>query len=302
MAVSTKHIDRIRKELQEAGLSPYALKKGESKNLPALIHSKEHVHAAIMGRRDMVTNAMLVATDRKVLYLQYSPLFMNTDEITYEVVSGVTFGRQGMTNALVLHTKIGDFKLQLVNAQAAERFITYIEKRRLEGDGDVVDQEDARRVAPVMPVAPRTVVASEQKPHSFNRKERDFVESHELSVLSTLGTDGRVSGSAVYYMFDGSRLFIVTKEGTEKAQNILKNPQVALTITDESAMATMQIDATASVETDNAKRQTAFDAIVRQRQYKSGVKYPPVTTINAGGFVILRLTPTTVRYNEFSQR
>ncbi len=299
MAASQKHIDRIMQELEAAGLSKYALGKGESRRLPDMIHTKEHVHAAVMGRKDLVTNAMLVATDRKVLHIQYSPFFMNTDEITYEVVSGVTFGRQGLTNSLTLHTRIGDFNLKLVNASAAERFIAYIEERRLEGDGDTSSSSKKSNNGKVSSPAKSV---SRKPQYDFSRKERSFLQTHELSVLSSLGPDGRATGAAVYYMFDGDFLYIVTKEGTEKAHNILRNPDVALTVTDEAVMATMQIDANAVVETDNDKRQAAFNAIVKPRQYKDGAKYPPVAALNAGAFVVIRLVPSSVRYSEFAAK
>lgn len=293
MAATQKHIDRVNQELQDAGLSRYALKKGESRRLPELIHAKEHVHAAVMGRRDMVTNAMLVATDRKILHLQYSPLFMNTDEITFDVVSGVTYGRQGLTNSLTLHTRIGDYNLKLVDPKTAQKFIAYIESRRLETDGD----SSSFSVATKKTNTPKT---ENRAKYSFNRKEATFLQTHELAVLSSIDADRRVTGAAVYYMFDGDMLYIVTKEGTEKARNIIRNPEVAITITDEAALATMQIDAVASVETDNTVRQSAFDSIVKLRQYGDKKQYPPVASLNAGAYVVIRLTPTSVRYNEFS--
>ena len=121
-------------------------------------------------------------------------------------------------------------------------------------------------------------------------------------MLSTIGPDGRVTGAAVYYMLDGDFLYLITKEGTEKAHNILRNPEVALTVTDEAAMATMQIDATAVIETNNDKRQATFNAIVKPRQYKDGAKYPPVTALNAGAFVVIRLVPSSVRFSEFAAK
>lgn len=293
MAASQEHIDRIRKELQAAGLSRYALGKGESRRLPDLIHSQEHIHAAVMGRRDMVTNAMLVATDRKIIHIQYSPFFMNTDEITFEVVSGVSLGRQGLANSLTLHTRIGDYNLKLVDSKTAERFIAYIETRRLETGGYTSKQVSANTKSDAS--------LKQLDAYSFNRKERAFLQGHELAVLSSLDGDGSVTGAAVYYSFNGDNLFIVTKEGTEKAHNIIHQPQVALTITDEALPATMQIEALAAVETNNTVRQTAFNSIVRLRQYGDDKKYPPVASLNAGAYVVIRLTPTSARYSEFSQ-
>lgn len=280
-----KHAARVREELVFAGLTNRSLGKSECKHLPDLIHEKEHVHAAVMGRTNLTTNALLVATDRKILFIDSSPMFVNTDEVTYEVVSGVSFGKQGLANEVTLHTKIKDFTLILVNAVSAKKFVKYIEQRRLEGDGDLSEftaKESSQK---------------QQPKYSLTKKERTFLQAHKLSTLATLGTDGRVTAATVYYGMDADdNLLVMTKEGTDKARNILQNPDVAVVITDESSMATMQIQARAYVETDNKKRQAAFDAIIGSGNNR---KPKPIQTINAGAFVPFRLEIFQAQYSEF---
>ena len=133
--VTAEHTARIKQELRQAGVTRYGLLKGESRHLPRIIHPDEHIHGAIYGRAKE-GSIMLVATDRRVIILDWKPLFTNTDEITYDVVSGVKMGSQGIFTSVTLHTRIKDYALKFVNFKCADRFVDYIEERRLEKNND----------------------------------------------------------------------------------------------------------------------------------------------------------------------
>jgi hypothetical protein len=125
------HGERIKQELQALGVSAYALWRAESRFLPHIIHPSEHIGGVVYGRLDD-SFAMLVATDRRVIFLDKHPLFVNEDEITYFVVSGVTYNRAGIGATVTLHTRIRDYTFQTLNKHCAEGFVRYIEARCLE--------------------------------------------------------------------------------------------------------------------------------------------------------------------------
>lgn len=128
---------RVYDELRQVGLGWWSLMSSECRHLPKLLHDDEHVKAAVYGRY-VNGGALLVATDRRVIFLDTMPLFSSADEVTYEVVSGVSYSRAVFLAYLTLHTRIGDYRLRLHGSQPARNFVAYIEKRCLEhGERDV---------------------------------------------------------------------------------------------------------------------------------------------------------------------
>jgi len=125
------HAERIKNELHAVGASAVDLMLAESRSLPFVIHADEHIKGVVYGRSAEGIVA-LVATDRRVILLDKKFLFIKYEEITYDVVSGVSCGFAGLYGTVTLHTRIGDFKLKTFNQRCALRFVDYIEERRLD--------------------------------------------------------------------------------------------------------------------------------------------------------------------------
>ncbi len=125
------HYDRVTQELRDLGVSKVALKRMESRYLPNIIHSDEHLGGVVYGHHED-GYAMLVATDRRIIFLDKKPLFVNEDEITYNVVSGISYGHAGFGTTVKLHTRIKDYTIRTYNKKCAESFVEYIESRCLE--------------------------------------------------------------------------------------------------------------------------------------------------------------------------
>lgn len=121
---------RILDELKRRGVSRYGLLKLGIRFLPKVIHPFEHIQAVVYGRNDS-GSVMLIATDTRIIYLDKKPLFVNYDEITYDVVAGVTFGHAGISSTVTLHTRMGDYKIRTLNSDCASKFVNYIEWRCL---------------------------------------------------------------------------------------------------------------------------------------------------------------------------
>ncbi len=125
------HADRIKTELAAAGVTPYGLRKMSSRHLPEVIHKDEHIMAAVYGQSGS-GSALIVATEKRVIYIDKKPFFSNVDELSFDIVSGVKIGTAGPFCALTLHTRLGDYELRFVNRACAKRFVSYIESRRIE--------------------------------------------------------------------------------------------------------------------------------------------------------------------------
>lgn len=126
-----RHSQRIREELKYLGVACYGLLTLESRYLPHVIDYDESIRGVVYGwlKGDVV---MLVATDRRVIFLDKKPLFVNEDEITYDAVSGVKFSHVGFFTTVTLHTKVRDYTTRSLNEHSARTFVAYIEMRRIE--------------------------------------------------------------------------------------------------------------------------------------------------------------------------
>lgn len=288
--VTTEHAKRVKKELTEAGVTGYGLIKSESRYLPQVIHEDERIGGVVYGQYSG-GSAMLIATDHRVIFLDRKPLFTTSDELTYDVVSGVRFDRSGLFNSVVLHTRVADYTIRYANARCANRFVRYIESRRLEKDYNSADSRDT--AAPSTPVP---------LPY-LSDQALAFLKEHDVTVLSSVDRTGNVYGAVVYYLVDQlNYIYILTKQGTAKARNILAHSQVAMTIFEASTARTLNIQGTAEFETDQKIKDYVFNEIVKPRPYSGEMQLPPVTKLTEGSFTVIRITPTSGKYTDYKEK
>lgn len=281
---------RVKEELKRAGITKYGLLKSESRYLPKIMHEDEHIGGVVYGQYGG-GSAMLIATDHRVIFLDRKPLFTTTDELTYDIVSGVKHDSAGILNTVVLHTRIADYTIRYANGKCANQFVKYIESRRLERDYSKrnSDQQDALPGV-VQPVP------------FLDNASLIFLKEHDLAVLSSVDRTGNVYGAAVYYLVDQlNHVYILTKQGTAKARNILAHNQVALTIFEPSTAKTLNIQGIAEFETNQKKKDYVFSEIVKPRLYDGEMRPPPVIHLKEGAFTVLRITPVSSKYTDYKQ-
>lgn len=287
MEITAAHRQRIKQELIAAGVTPYGLMKNEARYLPNLIHKDEHIEAVAYGRYKN-GSAMLVATDRRALFLDRKALITILDELTYEVVAGVTIEMHGPFANVNLHTRLGDYSVRLVNQNCAMKFIDYIERRRLEEN--VVSDNVERS---------RHELATMLNPVALGDEGRLFAAAHELGVLSTLDRRSNLCGAAVYYVLIEPFIYLITRSDSQKAHNIMAHNNVAFTIYDEPKLQMLQIQGMAEVETNEDNKKQVFNAILKPRYYEDGMRMPPVSQLSGGSFVVLKITPTNTKFTDF---
>lgn len=109
-----------------------------SRYLPRVIHPKEHIEAAVNGRFRAswgvfsFEEGMLVATNRRMIFLDHKPGYTNMQEFGYDVIIGMDFVTTGPFTAVTIQTKVGNFKLSYANAANVERLVRCVENRRIE--------------------------------------------------------------------------------------------------------------------------------------------------------------------------
>lgn len=286
------HRLRIKQELKAAGMTRYGLLKMDSRYLFNLIHEDEHIHGVIYGRMEHLS-VMLIATERRLIYINRSPFFTTTDELTYEIVPGIQHNEFGLLNSVTVHTRVGDYALRYVNPTCARKFVAYLEKRRIEGKM-TSEQKATKTEADTTELILQGLTKDAQA--------IDFLQKHDTAVLSTVDRTGNVQGAVVHYVVDiKDRLYVVTKSETAKARAAFVHSQVALTIHEAGTVKTLQIEGNVAVEQNLEMRNMVFDSIIKLRSYKEGLLLPPVTKISKGSFVVLRITPSRIQFSDYSK-
>ncbi len=285
-----QHAERVKKELLRAGITRYGLLKMEAKYLPKVIHEDESIGGVVYGRYKN-GSGMLIATNKRVIFLDRKPLFVTNEEVTYDVVSGLELDVRGMLSSITLHTRVKDFVLLYVNQTCATQFKAFVEQIRLEKNG-AVTQKNKEETAQE---------PKEEAFYFFNNDALRLITRRKFGTLSTTNEHARPHGAAVYYIIDElHRIYILTKTETEKAKDIAKTGEAALTVFDESTDETLQIHCKAYIETNEKVRRYVFDELVRPRTYSTKVSLPPVAWIRKGSFVVIRLEPVAIKYNDYA--
>ncbi len=294
---SEQHVKTVNAALKEAGMTKYGMMKFATRYLPRVIHEGEQIKGVVYGRygRDAKIGGfegMLVATNLRVLFVDHKPGYTSVDEVAYDSVSGVETSYAGIFTALTLHTKIGNFTIRYANKKCVNKFVDYVESRRLETTRQPAYQGSYQ--ASTKPV---------QNEKKLDKPTLDFLKSHDVGVVSTLSRTGVISGATVYYVVGQSGLlYLLTKEGTQKARNILTNQQIALTVYDADKLQTTQIQGVAEIEEDQIIRNEVFEAMMSRHKYQGKDYSAPVTTIKEGSYMVIRITPTYSQFTDFASR
>lgn len=291
--ISENHKKRVKDELIKAGVSRYGLIKMQSRHLHEIIHPEEHIEAVAYGVRNNYSS-MLVATDRRLIYVERKPFYSVTDELTYEMIAGVGYNVRGNRTGITLHTRVGDYVLRYVNTKAASKFVKYIEKRRVENLNGKPTNEIPLRSAEIA----QTVNLKQE----LSKEAITFLHRKHTATLSTIDRTGNLHGAVIYYFVDANNtIYILSKSETHKVHNILYHEQIALTIYDANTKETLQIQGTAQVEPDQGVRDFVFHELTQPRKYIDKVDLPPVTKLSHGSFIVLRINISTAIFNNFSK-
>jgi len=291
-----EHIARIKRELKVAGMTKYGLMKLATDHLPELIHKDEHIEGVVYGRlENSLDSVMLVATDKRVLFLDYKPFYKNSDEITYEVVAGVKMTTIGPFAGVVLHTRVQEYALRFVNIRCATTFVRYIENHIENGIKHHINSrtEDTTKG-----------LSSYQSYKLKARKPKEQLENAVLdtntAVLSSVDGKG-VHASVVHYVTDkDENFYFMTKTSTAKAKNIAKNNNVALTIHHTGSLKSLLIKGKAELVDDPEITEEIYSQITTPKNYVEGKRLPPITKIEQGDAVIFKVVPELYKMQDFS--
>ncbi|MEI8187832.1 MAG: PH domain-containing protein [Candidatus Saccharibacteria bacterium] len=283
-----KIIDRVSEELKKAGVKSPALIKLESKSLANILYPDEFIGGAVHGAYSGGL-AWLIATNKRIIFMDKKPFFNTIDEISYDVVSGAKTTKTAFSGTVTLHTRMGDYNISFAKNNTAKKFIEFIEEMRL---GKSSPGYMSSNISSTPIVKTKNV---------FDKQAIYFLRLHNLAVFSTLNRLGRIDSATVYYLIDeDNSLYVLTKSETTKGRNILSNPNVAVNVYDEPKLQTAQLTGQAFVETNQEIKAEVYRKLSRSIRIGSNLKNPPVTKLHDGSFLIIKIVPNEIKFSDYS--
>ena len=128
--MSSARLISIIDELKAVGVKRPSIHSPIVNELANKLHDDEQIGGVVYGVYSGGTGfAWIVATSHRIMVLDKKPLYSSSDEISYEVVSGVKYTRASISSSVTLHTRVGDYTIKYVKPTSARTFIAYIEER-----------------------------------------------------------------------------------------------------------------------------------------------------------------------------
>lgn len=132
-----RHRDRSREsqivhELQTCGFGRMQLRSLEVRHLAEILKENEHILAAAFGHNEERDRSVIIATDMRVIAIDYMPLFHSVDEISYSSIQGVSVSAAALRAVVILHVSGRDVVLRRVKLGMAQQFAEYIETRSID--------------------------------------------------------------------------------------------------------------------------------------------------------------------------
>ncbi len=125
---------------------------------------------------------------------------------------------------------------------------------------------------------------------------RQLLEGRYVASLATLNSDGSIHVVAVWYWFDGARIYVATASRSRKARNLQVNPKVSLMIDarDPTASRGITISGSAQILTGHASREWN-NRLHHKYLSEAAIADPKVGPVFASwDDVTIQITPTSL--------
>lgn len=246
---NTSHHDRVLDELKRAGVHPLELYRRMFKLLPDIIRSNEHIEAVAYGLNNAHWHAALVATDYRVIYIEADLMFSDIEEAPYEIIHGTERTQAPLRVGLTLKSKAGNYSLDFVNKNCADRFISYIE-----------DRVEKMKDLPSGFAAPHDPIKrTNKKTHAYVDErglpdiplahvydvQREFLQRNHLLTITHKNRKNKLESLTMQYHLYKDALFAVAEQDVAATFDLVQ-PLMA-SVSDESGR-TLQLEVLLKVE------------------------------------------------------
>lgn len=118
--------------LRSLGADEYDLLLPESRYITQVLREQEVILAAVYGKYDKVNlphtgRGLMVMTDRRILLVDKKPVYLQYDEIRFDMVSGVQYSKAFVGESVTLNTRMGNVIIHTFNDRCARKFVQNVE-------------------------------------------------------------------------------------------------------------------------------------------------------------------------------
>jgi len=130
----------------------------------------------------------------------------------------------------------------------------------------------------------------------------DFLKDINIAVLAT-SFDNQPLASTMYYVVSPDLcVYFITENETKKYKHIQSNPNVSIVVTNREKVQTMQILGTAERVDDATTKINIIQQMSMANAQKNWLHWPPpISKIEAGEMVIIKVLPTWIRFADYLQ-
>lgn len=143
------------------------------------------------------------------------------------------------------------------------------------------------------------------KNNHFNERQQriyDFLKNQSVAVLSTASKSGQPHGVVIYYCIDKDfDIAFITKTNTLKHQNLASNNRLMLTVFEPRSQIVCQIFGSSRDIKNAPKTQSITESILRKSLAQSGPGELPISKINSGEYVAVRVLPTKIKFSVYAR-
>jgi nitroimidazol reductase NimA-like FMN-containing flavoprotein (pyridoxamine 5'-phosphate oxidase superfamily) len=119
-----------------------------------------------------------------------------------------------------------------------------------------------------------------------------------LGVISTINEQNKPESASIYYISDNDlNIYFVTRSGSRKYKNLMKNPNASFVITLEHPPKTIQIEGIANEVTDANEQINYFQKLIAKASESTTM--PPVSQMVDGEMVFMKISTNWARLGNF---
>lgn len=131
----------------------------------------------------------------------------------------------------------------------------------------------------------------------------DFINSNRAGVIASVDADNQPHASVIYHVMDKTnfRISFLTKTGTKKYDNLIRNNHVVLVIFDPKTQTVAQVIGKVFETTDPDEINAIAETISETSLATSNNDVPPIAKLDAGDYTAFKLIPDQIRMASYSQ-
>ncbi|MFA6364834.1 MAG: pyridoxamine 5'-phosphate oxidase family protein [Candidatus Paceibacterota bacterium] len=136
---------------------------------------------------------------------------------------------------------------------------------------------------------------TEKATEKIKKEAKEYLQSEKLAVLSTVSPEGKPQSATVLYLFDDDyNFFFVTRNDTQKAENLSTNNNVSIVVGAQLGPVTMQMSGAAILLSPIEQKEFIYK-LSKNAELKQ-LYYGPFLNLEGINFSLYRVAITWARW------